>query len=126
MRILDSNIWIAYLSKADNQHKKAKEIFENVDEKIVLPEYLLAEICSVLSLRVNKKTADKFLRFALDNNEIEIILSDNVFFVGTVSVFQEMKTNKLSFVDCSLLYLTKFYHVQTFDKALLREINKIT
>lgn len=125
MIILDSNVWIAFLSKTDSQHEKAENVFAELDsEKIVLPEYLFVEICSVLSMRVNKKTANAFIDFVSDNNDINIFLSDEAYFAGSTKIFQEMKTGKLSFVDCSLLYLSDFYDVLTFDKLLQKEIER--
>jgi predicted nucleic acid-binding protein len=124
MIILDSNIWIAYWSKNDTQHMKAEKVFENLNDRIVLPEYLVVEICSVLSLRVSKKMADKFLDFSLNNNETELLLSDEMLFSGSAEVFEKTKTGKLSFVDCSLVYLSNFYEVLTFDKLLQKEIGK--
>ena len=126
MIILDSSVWIAYWNKNDNQHEKAEKVFSKIDNKVVLTEYLVLEICSVLSLRVNKKIADKFLDFALSNSDIELFLSDENHFTGTIKNFNKNKTGKLSFVDCSLLYLSKFYEVITFDRGLKREIEKMS
>jgi predicted nucleic acid-binding protein len=123
MVILDSNIWIAFLNKGDGQHEKAERVFEKIDKKLILPEYLVVEICSVLALRVDKKAADKFIDFVLDNNDIEILLSNEDFFTGSWKVFKETKTAKLSFIDCSLLHLSNFYEVITFDKSLQKAMS---
>lgn len=125
MIILDSNVWIAYLSKIDSQHEKAEKLFAKLDEEVALPEYLVGEICSVLALRAGKQIADRFLDFISDNSSLEIILSDKELFLGSIGVFQKMKTNKLSFVDCSLIYLADFYKILTFDKLLKKTIKKI-
>ncbi len=125
MIILDSNIWIAYFSKKDSQHKKAVELFMGLTERVILPEYLIIEICSVLALRAGKKAADGFLEFISNNNDLEIILSDKEIFLASMGVFQKIKTKKLSFVDCSLIYLSDFYKIFTFDKSLEKEIKRL-
>jgi predicted nucleic acid-binding protein len=125
MIILDSNIWIAYLNMNDSQHAKADMIFietERSGSKIVLSEYLILEITSVLAMKVSKQSADDFLKLALNNSDIVNIASDNNFFEEVVSLFKKQKNQKLSFVDVSLLYLSKNFKVATFDENLQKAI----
>ena len=53
--ILDSNVWIAFLHKGDSQHKKAQRIFARQKEPIVIPEYVIIEVSSVLLQKASKK-----------------------------------------------------------------------
>ena len=59
--IFDANIWVSFLNKEDNKHKEAVVIFENCNSQIILPEYIILEICTVLKLKCNKDLADDFL-----------------------------------------------------------------
>ena len=47
MIILDSNIWIAYLNKNDNQHNKAVSFFDKIKENILITEYIILEVATV-------------------------------------------------------------------------------
>ncbi len=120
MQILDSNIWIAFLNKNDSQHKKAENIFSRLNAKILLPEYIVLEVCSVLNQKVSKKTADLFLKIAFLNKDVKILPSED--FVETVSLFIERKDGKLSFVDVLLLYLSEKNEIISFDKDLKKAI----
>ncbi len=123
MIILDSNVWIAFLDKSDSQHKQAEKIFNELKQKIIITEYIILEVCSVLSLKVNKKVADSFIEMAFNNRDIEVLLSDEHFFKETTKLFLNCLYTHLSFADISLLYLSNFYNVITFDKELQKAIN---
>lgn len=125
MLILDSNVWIAYLNKDDSLHPKAQKTLQPIiekDQQIILPEYIILEICSILLIKVNKLSADNFLNFVLNNQNIKILYSDVVFFTKLVSFFKNQTSKQLSFVDIALLYLSKSYPVITFDKKLEKAI----
>lgn len=124
MIIFDSNIWIAFFNISDTQHKKAKRVLENINAKIVITEYIILEVSSVLLFKADKDVANKFIEIVLNNKDIEILFSDEVFFRGALECFQNEETGKLSFIDASLLHLSKFYSVFTFDKELEKEIRK--
>ena len=124
MIILDSNIWVAFFNKSDSQHQKAKKVMRETDGEITVTEYVILEVCSVLLVRAGKQAADKFLEITFDNDDIAILLSDGDFFEKVINFFQENSNKKLSFVDVSLLCLSKSHQVVTFDKELLKELKK--
>ncbi|HEC30569.1 MAG TPA: type II toxin-antitoxin system VapC family toxin [Candidatus Yonathbacteria bacterium] len=124
MMIFDSNVWIAFLNKSDTQHKKAEKIFASVDSVVVIPEYVILEVCSVLAMRVGKKEADGFMDMIFENKDVKVVLSCPVFFMKTVGIFKDYSKGKLSFVDCALLYFSSEYEVVTFDKCLDKAIKK--
>ncbi len=125
MIILDSNIWIAFLNVDDANHKKAEKIFEETKEKIILTEYILLETVTVLSQKAEKKVSDSFIKEAVNNRDIEILPSSEEFLNGVIKLYLSKKNKNLSFVDYSLLYLSKKIKVITFDKTLQREIKKL-
>lgn len=125
MVILDSNVWIAFLNKNDSNHKKADEIFNklvNKREKIIITEYILLEVVTVLSQKVGKKLADQFIEIAGNTKRIEIISSSADFLNDVLTFYLKQKNRNLSFVDYSLLYLSRQYEILTFDKELKRKI----
>lgn len=124
MIILDSNIWIAFLHKKDNQNKKAEKIITSLSGGIAITEYIILEVSSVLAIKAGKNIADKFIEFVLDNSDIQLLLSNNNFFHDTIRLFVKMRNDKLSFVDVSLLNLSNVYNIITFDQNLEESISK--
>ncbi|MDD4530336.1 MAG: PIN domain-containing protein [Candidatus Gracilibacteria bacterium] len=127
MKILDSNVWIALFNKEDSLNKKASDIMKELvknNEKIFITEYLILEISTILLLKNGKKLADNFINFVYDNSDIDIIYSDKYFFENTIQFFTKNNYEKLSFVDQSLLLLSKSYQIITFDKELNRFMKK--
>ncbi len=124
MKIFDSNIWVALFHEEDSQHLQAKKFVETLSTEVILPEYVLLEVCTVLEKRKDKKTAHRFLDFVLDNREVTLLSSSQSFFQGSLHLFCNDSPNGLSFVDISLLYLSQFHPVLTFDKKLAAAIKK--
>ena len=123
MTILDSNVWIAYFNKNDSLHEKAVKIFSTV-KNIAITEYIVAETATVILNKADRKTANKFLEIILDNSDITILHSDKRFFEETARTFTEIISGKLSFIDISLLFLSKKYKIITFDEKLEKIIKK--
>ncbi len=123
MIILDSNIWIAYLNEADSTHQRALKIFQKTNVKdVLITEYLLLEIVTVLKQIQGHKSAQEFIQLLTDKN-ISFVESKN-FYAETLLLFQSLKENKLSFVDVSLLHLSRKYEIRTFDKNLRKVLMK--
>lgn len=122
MTILDSNVWIAFLHKDDTQHKKAENVFRVCEKPIVVPEYVVIEVSSVLSQKAGKKIADAFLVIITQSEDIEILFSEDQFFSEVIAFFQQRNEKHLSFIDFVLLYLSSSYFIITFDKKLQKAI----
>lgn len=124
MVILDSNLWVAFLYTKDPNHKKAERIFENLKEKIIVTEYIILEVATIISQKVSKKVADDFIEDVIDNRDIEVLPSSKEFLDEIIKFYLSKKNENLSFVDYSLLYLSQKMEVITFDKVLKRELKK--
>ena len=124
MIILDSNIWIAFLNIDDFNHKKAERVFKELSEKIILTEYVLLEVTTVVSLKVSKEAANNFIKTVVDNKDIEILPSSKEFLEGVIKFYLSKKNKNLSFVDYSLAYLSQKFKVLTFDRKLKSELKK--
>ncbi len=127
MVIYDSNIWIAYFNKRDSQHRKARELIGSTitKEKIAVTEYILTETCSILLFNAGREIVSVFIEEVIRNKDIEIIYSDRAFFNQTLNLFQNSKEIRLSFIDTSLLFWSRFHEVITFDAALGKAIKKL-
>jgi len=123
--IFDSNVWIAFLNSEDSQHKKAVEIFKQNTQKVIVPEYVVLEVASILQIRSGQIVANKFLNGIEKSKNVKILLSSQGLFLKTNRLFQAQKQKKLAFVDCALLLLSSGIKVITFDKALEKEIGSL-
>ena len=124
MTILDSNIWVAFFNESDNQHKKAEKVFRKIGDSMIITEYVILEVTSVLTMRASKNIADKFMKLVMDNENIKILLSNENSFKKTVKNFLNYPKNNLSFADISLLSLSEKYDIITFDKNLEKAVKK--
>lgn len=124
MTIYDTNVWVAYFNVADSQHAKAIKLFQGLGAHAVLtlPEYIILETATVLGIRASKQTADQFIDYALDNQNVSVLYADPELFRATVGTFQKLSGTALSFVDAALVALSRDYKVVTFDKALVKAI----
>lgn len=123
--VVDSNIWIALLDFKDSQHEKARKLFETTKEGIIIvPEYVITEVCTVLKRNTDKETADLFIRLIHERPYISILSLGENLLMNVLQYFLQSQHAGLSFIDVSLLYLSQFYTVVTFDKKLASAIKK--
>jgi predicted nucleic acid-binding protein len=116
--ILDSSIWISYLDKDDSQHKKAVELMRKIgNSNLIVTEYILLEIVTVIKQKGNFETAWHFIKQVQEAGSLGFIPSEQ-YLENTISLFGESEKNKLSFVDLSLVALSSKYEVLTFDNNL--------
>lgn len=124
MMVIDSSVWVALYDESDSQHRKAIETGRSFSQ-VILTEYVILETSSLLLRKVGETASEQFLRFALDNSEVIILYSSQDFFKDVASLFRKLRNKKLSFVDVSLLYLSRMHKVITFDMALKKEIQRL-
>lgn len=124
MKILDSNVWIALFHESDSQNLRAKNLFKNLKLPVAITEYIVLETCSILARKASKKIADNFLSEALDNEDVILLSSKENYFWEVASRFKKIPSKNFSFVDVSLLCLSKNYEIVTFDRKLNSELKK--
>ena len=121
MILLDSSYLVALFNSSDSQHSKAKSIQSKLaGSKLLLTEYIVLELSTVLAMRATVEQA----KFAIDS----LLEAQEVTFLGSNSIFSDTLTRmmtqssfQLSFVDCSLLVLLdsgQASHLVTFDTSL--------
>lgn len=127
--LVDSSIWVALFSIEDNCHKRAVELFLELNGAPVLSEHAYEEVLNVLRNKTSEKECESFIKF-LDNYQIQILMSDEHIFSVANSFFVQHK--KVSFSDCLILAtgVINDLRLVTFDKELekaylsLKDINR--
>ena len=120
--VLDSNIWTGYFNDRDSLHKESQKIIESMN-MIYVPEYVVLESVSILKMKATPKLANLCLDIFLYTPNIQVIPSVS-FYNKTVALFQTLNDKHLSFIDISLLAISRDYEVKTFDKKLASAIKK--
>jgi len=116
--IFDTNVWVAFFNANDSQHKKAQRAILHSRETIIIPEYVIVETTTVLSVKASKAIANQFLDAIQSNVDVQIMLMNEQRFIGTVELFRIVLDGTLSFVDTHLLWLHQYHPVVTFDQEL--------
>jgi len=124
---LDSSFWVSFFYWDDTNHEKAKEIFltEHLVEKdIIINNFIIEEVSTVLTYKWWKKLSDNFLN-AL--NIFNLIYS-SIWIKDYISFYKEFQ-NKISFADIAILYDAIYYNTKliSFDKqqkSLFKQLNK--
>ncbi len=105
MNLLDSSVIISLFRKEETNHRKACEIFANL-QGFIISDYVLSEVATVLRLREGLRIATKAVTLLKWNTDVEIIRLTDGELEMTTHLFLREKT-QLSFVDASLLILAK-------------------
>lgn len=118
MKILDSSVVIALFKSDDIHHKKAKEIFFDVDD-FIIPNYILVEVLSILKMKCGSEAVKKCLQFLYNSEDVDIHEIHPETFDEAVMHFITYHNN-LSFADVLLLILSQRTKISlvTFDKEL--------
>ena len=120
--IFDSCFWIAYFNQNDTTHKKATNLLsKHSSSTIIISEYVLLEISTVLKLQLGHTKAQATISALVQTETIEVLPSADYFF-KTLKLFLTSADSHLSFVDMSLLVLAKDFVIETFDKKLIQAI----
>ena len=120
--ILDSNVWIGHLMVNDTLHLRATELMEDLGGiVVVVPEYVLLEVVTILKVYKKYKEAEIFSKRVLSNNAMYLPSSGLARLTADVCFVSKYK--KLSFIDTALLVLSKDYEIITFDKDLQKAID---
>ncbi len=115
MILIDTSVWVSFLSLADSNHEKAEKIFEGLTtNEIIVFDYIYTESMTVF----RNKVADdhcQYFRKLLNELEIDLYFTDHVVIRLATEYFFKFK--KLSFTDCLILASAKVndYEIATFD-----------
>jgi predicted nucleic acid-binding protein len=95
--IFDSNVWIAILNENDAHHEKAQSLFAE-NTTIIIPEYLILEITTVLQLRANKQIANLFAKMVATTGGLESLYASDDFFLTVLRFFNSKPKNFLLWI----------------------------
>lgn len=119
---IDSNVFIALLNKDDALYTKAVRTLHTIKERGLLPvtsNFVVNEVITVLSLRINKKIAVMFADFVYgDESGLSVITVDRNIELKAVTYLKQFKSKNISFCDCTifaLLELLPIAYIATFD-----------
>lgn len=119
--LLDSDALIGLINKEDELHKRALRIQEKLTKAgaiFAISRYIIAETATFLTLRVSKKTADRFLK-DLTSQEILVINPTDELEKLTREFFFRQKSRNVTYFDCANMAILTYYHWKTifsFDR----------
>lgn len=122
--IADTNIWVAYFNKDDSDHLKTLKYEDLLMQDQTMPDLIFYETLTVL--RNKSKTSfplDAFVDYS--TKSIQIIIK--LFYENNrdvLNLFIREHKDGLSYIDILLLYLSKEYHILTFDEKLKKRIKE--
>ncbi len=121
--IFDTNVWVASIISGDSLHQKSIELLKKYDSIIYLSEDIVSETITVLKRYGEIEKAKKFVELIYSNSDFGIITAAD-YYQDTLAYFLKSDDKHLSFVDMSLVVLSKKYKIESFDKELRRVLEK--
>lgn len=114
---VDSNVFIGIFNKDDALHKKALTLWDGLkkeDALIVVSNFIISEVITVLSQRVGKQLALEFA-FSIyfnEKEEVELVRMDERCELLTLEYFTKISSKNVSFTDVSILAILEIYHIE--------------
>ena len=122
--IFDTNVWLGMLIKQDSLHKKSLQLAREYKSYTkIVPEYIVLETLTLLKQHTTITEVQNTLQFFLDSDTVEVLPAVHSY-DKTITLFKTSHDKHLSFVDMSLLALSRDFEVKTFDKKLAAAIKK--
>lgn len=127
---VDSNYFCALYNPRDSQHRKAKKIAKALKQEkpsLIISNFIFLETVTIISQRVNKKTAIRLGKHLIDDEKIKIIHISPQLNKQTWEIFQKIKNKNVSFVDASILTLLSAEGIKnllTFDSDHFKTLKR--
>lgn len=122
--IIDTSVWVAYLSGADSSHQRALAFSDLYIQEQTIPDIVFYETMTVLKNKLGKTSLiENFTNYAIQEPHITIRLFYE-YNREVLKLFNSPIAEGLSYVDTLLLYLSRDYHILTFDEKLKDRIKK--
>jgi len=119
---VDTGAWFAAADKTDQYHAKAsahlKKLIKNKNP-LITSNLVIHETLMLLSRKVSKNAAIKFLDYIFNDDMIEIWQADETIDQKAFSIFKKYKEHDFSIADCvSFVLMTEndIKNAFTFDK----------
>lgn len=126
---VDSNVFIGVLNKDDALHEKALAVWEslrNSGHQLVVSNFIISEVITVVSQRMDKTTALKFAAgiYFGEQREVEVVRLDKMLELKALEHLKRMPSKNISFVDASNLAILEVYRIKniaSFDKVFQKQ-----
>lgn len=123
--IIDTSVWVALFLKDDSNHTKSLKYKDLFIQEQIMPDLIFYETLTVLRNKSKDNTPlNLFIGLATENLDITIRLfyENNV---DVLKLFINEDKGGLSYIDTLLLFLSKEYHILTFDEKLKKRIKQL-
>jgi len=126
--ILDTSFLFALFVKEDDFHEKALALAKQQDSPLLACSFLVfQELMTLLMSKVGASAATKIGQDILDpSSPIQFLKIDEEFFDESWAIFSKLGPHRFSFVDVSLMVLSKEFEakVLTFDRRLEEKLKQ--
>jgi predicted nucleic acid-binding protein len=122
--IIDTSVWIAMLIKSDSNHAKSLKYKSIIMLEQIMPDLIFYETLTVLRNKSkDNNMLNLFIGFTNENTDMTIRLfyENNV---DVLKLFVNEHKDGLSYIDTLLLFLSREYHILTFDEKLKKRIKE--
>lgn len=119
---VDTSFYISLLRKDDSNHERAKKILLSFKDKPLIlytSHYIIDEVATVISMRVEKEVALRFLQSVQEDDFPLILCVDDFVRQEAYRIFSHARTKNISMVDCYSAALMRQEGIKTcfsFDK----------
>ena len=125
---LDSSFILALIIKTDENHEKAVELFDIIDQDCYINHNLLNEVLTLTGRKIDIFAAKELFYTLIDNftllNEYSIAeYNENTFLIFEKYIGENSKKAKFSFTDSSIILTMKEFGINklvSFDKEFKR------
>lgn len=129
--IVDSNFWIGLYHEDDSLHAQAKKIFQQIEQderEVLITNFIVQEVFTVISLVQNQQKALEFYYLVTNHKRITQIDIEKIIINKIIHFINNNKLNKpLSLVDYSIVFMAhKFdFEIISFDRELMNVYNRL-
>jgi len=118
MRVfIDSSAFISLFDKRDQMHEEAMskfQMYQQIGAQLITSDYILDELYTWMIKRLKKHEVVKAITFmekAEQNDEINIVFIDSLFFKKAQEAFLKFSEHKISFTDAVSYVLCKEFKI---------------
>jgi|GEM_PF-7102259 len=119
MKIFDTNIYVSAFWEDDKRHQICRELLIETEESIVIPDFIIAEVVTVLSKRTQStKLSHHFIGNITKDSRFIVI---NTPFNDVLDLWHQIN-HPLSFEDIVVIWVSITYSAEivTYDQELLQ------
>jgi predicted nucleic acid-binding protein len=121
--IVDTSVFLGMYHEPDVHHETALRLFREIEprEGILISDLLANELATVMLRKTGIEKTNIVLDTLFNAENVRIHYTCKADFLEILELFKKQKkTDNLSFVDCSIIWLSRHYgaKVASFDKNL--------